>query len=141
MKPELDTVITDRITLEKIRFGLQQSVGAELLEDMRYESREDIITQSIIKQITFYLWGNKVNEENHDDVVRIYPATMWEELKRDFWPNWLKRKFPIRYSKDIEHRTTKHYHVCPHLNYKDDHAHLRFLMLNDAYVDHSPTRD
>ena len=132
MRAEKDMVTMDRITLEKIQFGIQQMVSSALMDDMRYESREDITTQSIIKQLTFYLWGNKVNEEECDDVVNVYPATIWEELKRDFWPDWLRRKFPVRYSRDITHHTSKHYHVCPHLNYKDDRKHLDFMMLNDV---------
>ncbi len=129
---EQDMVTMDRITLEKIKFGIQQMVSSALMDDMRYESIEDITTQGIIKQLTFYLWGNRVNEEEYDDAVNVYPSTMWEELKRDFWPKWLKRRFPVRYSKDVTHVTHNHYHVCPHLNYKDDRKHLDFMMLNDV---------
>ena len=132
MKAEQDTVTIDRITLEKIKFSIQQMVGSALMEDMRYDSIDDVATKSIIRQLTFYLWGNKVNEEEYDDAVNVYPATMWEELKCDFWPAWLKRKFPVRYSRDITHHTSKHYHVCPHLNHKDDRKHLDFMMLNDV---------
>ena len=126
-----DMVTMDRITLEKIQFGIQQMVSSALMDDMRYESIDDITTQSIIKRLTFYLWGNQVHHEEVDSLVSRYPATMWEELKRDFWPRWLKKKYPVRYSKDITHTTHKHYHVCPHLNYKDNRKHLDFMMLND----------
>lgn len=131
MKSEQAMVTGDRITLEKIRFGIQQMISSALMDDIQYESIEDIATQSIVKRLTFYLWGNKVNEEEHDDVVHVYPATMWEELKRDFWPKWLVRRYPVRYSRDITHHTTKHYHVCPHLDYKDNRKHLEFMVLND----------
>jgi len=124
----------DRITLEKIKFGIQEMVSSSVMGDMQYESIDDIVTRSIIKRLTIYLWGNKVNSEEHDDIVHTYPATMWEELKRDFWPAWLKRKFPVRYSKDITHHTSIHYHVCPHLNHKVDHDHLSFMMRNDIRV-------
>ena len=132
MSGKYDMVQMDRITLEKIQFNIQQMISPSLLRDMRYESIEDIAMQSIIKRLTFYLWGNKVNEEEYDDTVSVYPATMWEELKRDFCPDWLKRKFPVRYSRDVTHHTTKHYHICPHLNHKPDREHLDFMMLNDV---------
>ncbi len=132
MKAEQDMVTMDRIVLEKIKFGIQQMVGSALMDDMRYESIEDIATRSIIQRLTFYLLGNKVHSEEVDIKVRGYPATMWEELKRDFWPKWLKRIYPVRYSRDVTHVTNHHFHVCPHLNYKDDRKHLVFMMLNDV---------
>jgi len=132
MKVEQDTVTMDRITLEKIKFTIQEMISPALMDDMRYESIEDIAKRSIVKRLILYLWSNKVNEEEYDDIVNVYPATMWEELKRDYWPRWLKRKFPVRYSRDITHHTSKHYHVCPHLNCKDDRKHLDFMVLNDV---------
>lgn len=132
MKSEQDMVTMDRITLEKIQFNIQQMISLALLNEMRFESVEDITAQFFIQRLTFYLWGNKVHHQEVDSQVRVYPATMWEELKRDFWPEWLKRRFPVRYSRDITHVTHNHYHICPHLNYKGDRKHLDFLMLNDA---------
>ncbi len=129
---EHDTLQIDRIILEKIQFGIQQMISSALLSDMRYESVEDITAQSFIQRLTFYLFANKVHEEDCESIVRVYPATMWEELKRDFWPKWLKRKFPVRYSRDVTFHNHKHYHVCPHLNYKDDRKHLDFMMINDV---------
>ena len=129
---EYDGMVTvDKITLEKIQFGIQQMMSKALMDDMRYESVEDIATNSFIKQLTFYLWGNKVNVEEYD-TAKEYPATMWEELKRDFLPQWLKRKFPVRYSRDVTHHNETHWHVCPHLDFKDNRKHLDFLMLNDV---------
>ena len=129
---KLDMATIDRITLEKIQFNMQQMVSSTLLSGMKFESMEDIITQSFIQRLTFYLLGNKVHDEDVETTVRTYPATMWEELKRDFWPKWLKRRFPIRYSRDVTQHNYKHYHVCPHLNYKDDRKHLEFMMWNDT---------
>jgi len=131
MKAKKDMATMDKITLEKIQFGIQQRISSALMDDMRFETIEDVTMQSIIKQLTFYLWGNKVNVEEYD-TAKVYPATMWEELKRDFWPRWLRRRFPIRYSRDITHHKETHWHVCPHLNFKDDRKHLDFLMLNDT---------
>jgi len=132
MKAEQDMVTMDRITLEKIQFGIQQMVSSALMDDMRYESVEDITAQSFIQRLTFYLFGNRVHHEEVDSLVHRYPSTMWEELKRDFWPGWLRKRYPIRYSNDITHVTHNHYHVCPHLNHKDERKHLGFMMLNDV---------
>ena len=126
-----DMTTIDKITLEKIQFGIRQMISPALMDNMRYESVEDITTRSIIKCLTFYLWGNKVNVEEYD-TEKVHPATMWEELKRDFCPSWLRHKFPVRYSRDITHHKETHWHVCPHLNYKDDRKHLNFMTLNDT---------
>ena len=131
MFKENDMATMDKITLEKIQFSIQEMMSKSLVDDMRYESVEDIATQSIIKRLTFYLWGNKVNVEEYD-TEKVYPATMWEELKRDFWPKWLKRKFSVRYSRDITHHKEIHWHVCPHLDFKENRKHLDFMMLNNT---------
>ena len=124
----------DRITLEKIQFGIQTMVSKAFIDDLRYDTINDYETQSIIKQLRGYILGNKVHHEEVDSLVHRYPATIWEELKRDFWPKWLKRKFPVRYSTDITHTVHNHYHVCPHLNIKDDRKHLDFMVYNDVDV-------
>ncbi len=131
MKVEQDIVTMDRVTLEKIQVGIQQMVSLALLRDMQFESVEDIVSDAIIQRLRFYLLANKVHDEDNE-TAKTYPATMWEELKRDFWPNWLKRRFPVRYSRDVTHHNHKHYHVCPHLDYKDNRKHLDFMMLNDV---------
>jgi len=132
MKDYNDAVTYDKVTLQKIQFGISEMISPALMEDMRYESIASFVSNSIIKQLKFYLWGNRVNSESHDEYVSVYPATMWEEIKRDFWPQWLKRRFPIRYSRDVKFTTHNHYHVCPHLNTKSDRPHLDFMMLNDV---------
>lgn len=127
-----ETVTMDRITLEKIKIGLSHCMSSALLDDMTLVLERDIFTDDIIRRFTGYLFANKVNVEDYDDTVRTYPSTMWEELKRDFAPKWFKRLSPIRYSKDITHHTTTHYHVCPHLDVKSNNPHLHFMMLNDT---------
>jgi hypothetical protein len=126
-----DRIQADSITLEKIRFAMQDIISPALLADMAYESIEELQTDSVIKKLTFYLFANKVHAEEYEVEVRVYPSTMWEELKQDFWPRWLKRRFPPRYSKDITLHTHTYFHVCPHLNTKSDRQHLDFMKLND----------
>jgi hypothetical protein len=127
-----DVIKCDEIILKKIQFGITQMMSPALLDEMSLITRDDIYTGGVIKYLSFYLFANKVHTEEREDVVRTYPATMWEELKRDFAPRWFKGRFPVRYSKDITHHTHKHYHVCPHLNYKDEAKHLKFMILNDV---------
>ncbi len=119
------------VTLEKIQFHISERVSSTFLRDMKFESVEDIITDTIGNHLTFYLFGNKVHSEEVDSKVRVYPATMWEELKRDFLPKCLKKRYPVRYSRDVTHMTNHHFHVCPHIDCNNDRKHLDFLMLDD----------
>uniref|UniRef100_A0A6M3JLQ6 Uncharacterized protein n=1 Tax=viral metagenome TaxID=1070528 RepID=A0A6M3JLQ6_9ZZZZ len=126
-------VTAEKVTLEKIQFQISQAVSKSFLRDIDIYSYDDMVADGIIKQLRFYLVGNKVNEEEYDDIIREYPATIWEELKRDFWPKWLKRRFPVRYSRDIVHKNVKHYHVCPHLETPSNQPdHINFMLLNDV---------
>ena len=121
----------EQTVLDLVQFHLANQMSPSIKNRMRMNEEYDAITDSFIRQLSFFLLSNKVHEEENEAIVRRYPATIWEELKRDFWPKWLKRKFPVRYSKDVTLHNHKHYHICPHLDIPDKETHIRFMILND----------
>jgi len=125
----------EEIVLEKIRFGIRNVMPGSLRNELSMVSDWEIFSDSIIRQIHGYLLGNKVNTEEHDDVVKIYPATIWEELKEDFAPQWFLKRFPVRYIKEIRHRTVNNYKVCPHLDAPKNDMHIRFLTTDGKFND------
>jgi len=124
----------EKIVLEKIKFGLRTVIPGSLRDELRISSDWDIISKDIVYQIQGYLLGNKVNTEEWDEEVKIYPATMWEELKRDFAPRWFKRKFPVRYNKDITRHVANNYRVCPHLDVSNREHHIRWLAMEKYHI-------
>jgi len=117
----------ERVVLEYIAFGLVDMVDRGQLRQMRFTEDPTEYADTVIRKIRYFLLGRNTHNEVIEDVVKTYPATMWEELKRDFWPRWLKKRFPVRYSKDVKHVLHKHYNVCPHLNAPQG-KHLDFMV-------------
>ncbi len=124
----------EEVILEKIRFGIQPVMSASLREQMTMTTDYDIFSDTIIRRIRAYLLGNKVNIEEWDSEVEVYPSTMWEELKNDFAPKWIKKRWPVRYSRDVTHHIQNQYHVCPHLDVPKQETHLRYLINRAAFI-------
>ncbi len=120
----------ERYVLEYIEFGLADLVDKGQLKKMTFTEDHDLIqvyADAVIRKIRFFLLGYNTWNEEIEDVVKTYPATMWEELKRDFWPDWLVRRFPVRYSHDVRHVSQKNYNLCPHLNAPQSN-HMEFMV-------------
>ncbi len=119
----------ERQVLEYITFGLADIVDAGQLKQMTFTKDHDFTrayADGVIHKIRLFLLGQNTHNEVTEDVVKTYPATIWEELKRDFWPDWLVRKYPVRYIREVKHVLNKHYNICPHLNAPQGN-HLDFM--------------
>lgn len=80
------------IELERIRFGMQQAVSAELL-DAQIEGKHDRLVDQFVYTLRGYLWG-----ESQKGYEYSYPADWWQAFKKRWFPNWAKRKWPILYT-------------------------------------------
>ncbi|KKN15923.1 hypothetical protein LCGC14_0981150 [marine sediment metagenome] len=127
MKNYNEQVEYQRHVLEYIIFNLADIVDAGQLKQMTFTEDPRDYADSVIRRIRYFILGRNTHNEVTEDVVKTYPATMWEELKRDFWPGWLIRRYPVRYSRDVKHVLHKHYNVCPHLNAPQG-KHLDFMV-------------
>lgn len=117
----------EQVILDLIQFKIAMYMSPGLLKCMEVNEAHKYLTNELAVQIKFFLLGNEVHTEEFDDTVITYPATMWEDLKESIAPRWFLRKFPVRYSRDVTHRTVKHFKVCPHLDIPDQDTHIRFL--------------
>ncbi len=120
-------ITQDMVTAEIMQFGSQLALSQSVVDSAKLYERNDIGLKQLIYSVTIGLLGKETHTEEYEDIVKTYPATMWEELK-SLWPRWLRRRFPVRYTRDICHRTVKDYHICPHMDYPHgDLAHVRWL--------------
>ena len=120
----------ERQVLEYIAFNLADLVDTSQLRQMRFTEERDesrVYADGVIRKIRYFLLGRHTHDEVTEEMVKTYPATMWEELKRDFWPDWLKRRYPVRYIREVKHVLHKHYNICPHLNAPQGN-HLDFIV-------------
>ena len=113
------------LMLEKIRIGLSTLVSPAVLSGMKFDQKYDPVTDKIMMEPGMYLFSNKIHTET---TKKDYPAGWFQGFKDAYFPGFLKRRFPVKYTQVFEE--VKTIHVCPHLNYRtreDERFHLQFL--------------
>jgi len=96
-----DSVPLKEITLQKIKFGVVQNVFPQ---DLKYEVEHDIIHDRFIHYLTWNLLGKEIE-------TKKYPATWWDAFKNRWYPQFLKKRFPVSW----DH--FRLYNICPHINH------------------------
>ncbi len=114
------------LLLEKIRIELRTYVSPAVLNQMKFDQKYDPVTDRIMMELGMYLFSNKIHTETTKE---DFPAGWFQGFKQSFFPGWLQRKFPVKYTQVF--KEVKTIHICPHLNYhtrNDEKFHLQFLM-------------
>lgn len=116
----------EELVLKKIKFGICQSVSESFLQDIKFETYHNVLSDQLMSQLTYWVLGRETHKQVVDSVT--YPASWKEALKERFYPDFLKKRFPVKFI----HRNVEvhHFHVCPHINVKfenDEIAHFDFL--------------
>lgn len=110
-----------KLALKRLRLGLMARVGQELFDSLSVSAFEDIIGDDFIRGFMARLDVLCVEGDTSDVVT--YPESWWEYTKERWFPDWLKSRFPIGYTK----LAVTHYHLCPHLNAVPDGVHVEWL--------------
>ncbi len=114
------------LMLEKIRVALKTHVSPAVLDQMKFNHTYDPVTDKIMVEIGMYLFSNKIHTETTKEA---FPAGWFQGFKQSFFPGWLQRKFPVKYTQVF--KEVKTIHICPHLNYRtrdEEKYHLQFLI-------------
>ena len=122
----------ETLELEKIRFAVAKRVSLSFLENLEIEHYTDFITDSFTNILKWWVWGKQVTENEYveSNIEIKYPETWWDAFKERWLPNFLLKRYPVKYiefdtPRIIIHKT---YHVCPHINQKFPSAsHISFL--------------
>jgi len=80
------------VTLEKLRQGLMMRFSQEYLDfcaDLNYEPIYKMIEVSIRKSIM-------AEEKPVEEKVIEYPRDWWQHFKKDCFPKWLLKKYPVK---------------------------------------------
>jgi len=120
-----------KVTIEKIRFAISTTMSPALIDEILVDTYIDHASQRIIQIIKMFLLGKEVSKSVVDTIQ--VPASPWDFFKEKYFPEFLKKWFPI---KMISHNVIfNHYHVCPHIDVKSRGACLTFLSTNKNYGD------
>lgn len=84
-----------QVELERLRFGLQTRLDAELLS-ANVRCAEDILTQSVIFEVRGSIWAEKKSAQVFSFE---YPADWWQAFKSRWFPSWAKRRWPVEMQK------------------------------------------
>lgn len=86
---------TREVLLEKVRFGLQERLAANLLQ-ADCEVVLDAFLQDIVVRVRGIVWAER------DWARRVtieYPSDWWEVFKKRWFPRWLRRRYPVKYER------------------------------------------
>lgn len=80
------------IDLEKLTLGVQGALSQEFVFDHKLEFIQQVTADAIVYQFRAHLWSESVGPTN----VR-YPRDWWQALKERWFPQWLKKRYPVEY--------------------------------------------
>lgn len=119
--------------LDKIMFSVSQRIPRHYLIDPRYEEYMDHVDGSLVRQIEFSLYGKQDTKEETtvEDYIR-YPTTWVDACKERFFPEWLKGRYPVKYTSRLSIKKVTQYitKVCPHINIQSDKPHIEFVTVD-----------
>lgn len=90
------------------RFGM----GGFMLRNLKIERIEEYIKDELEYALHTLIPAEEMKEETHTVSVE-YPETLWEMFKEEFFPVWLKRKYPVKYKTKKETVRFTAYNLYP----------------------------
>jgi hypothetical protein len=135
----------DTIVMERLTYGVQQSLRAEGLKTaVEIDGYMDHLSHQVVARFMFSIYGRDAGEER---VSWRWPLNWWEHykeerstdalsrprkwwhLRRRFWC-WYIRKRPVKYQSDG--RSVRTFHsICPHLNAEGHNLHIPWITGHD----------
>ncbi len=114
----------NEIVLERFEVGMMMHIAPALVKHMKINTELDTSLRMIEQSFITWALGNKI----HTSSTKYYgiPLTWWDGFKQQYFPHWLKKRFPVK-ERELE-RTFNVTHVCPHIVTPDNEAHIRFMM-------------
>ena len=125
-----DVVEFEEITLPLMRVAVNKyvSVGELTRNHMRLDSWREGFAGDMGYMLSTHLIGNKVSSQTMDDIK--YPSDWKESFKERWFPEFLKKRYPIRYT--YKPTLINHYHLCPHADAPwNTGSHITFLTTSD----------
>lgn len=97
MKPTADKIQEyQTYTLKSLKVQLARRFGLAMLEktSVEFEHHLDHFADEVNVRVTSYIFG--VDMPTTYQVSILVPKTWWEHLKDDKFPDWWKRKWPVK---------------------------------------------
>ena len=83
------------VTLEKLKFAMQQAISNELLNaHVDVQEHIDWMTDQAVVSIRGFIWAETLESETFQ-----WPADWWQAFKERWFPAWAKRRWPVQYER------------------------------------------
>jgi hypothetical protein len=102
VKQTLDLLIAEK------RFALEGFA----LQNLSVDKIPSLIERELLYSLHTLIPAENMKEETHTFNFE-YPLTWWQSLKEQYFPSWLKRRFPVRYKKITKTVKFTAYNIYP----------------------------
>jgi hypothetical protein len=86
--------IVKSITLEKIKVALSKVVHPTIIDNMKLDFREDVLSRQFIFDLKTFMMGQHL-----EDIEKSYPVDWWQAFKERWFPKWWLEQWPVQYNK------------------------------------------
>lgn len=104
------------VVLERLRMYASKHVTGQMLKTMTLSTRLGIFDE-LVTELVAEVLAEEVDNRSKEVSFEV-PATWWDHFKRDYFPDWLLYKFPIKQktlSKTVTFRRLATYPKLPHV--------------------------
>lgn len=125
----------NQLILERVKVNLIDYISEAQLRNFFIEGSKDALTNSIALKLHGFLMGEKLREEKRNWKVS-YPSSWWQMFKKQYFPKWLLKSFPIKYITLKRKVIFKVYELYPKLpiampQYTDKHFPIQICYTED----------
>jgi len=87
-------------------------LGEFAMKNLSVTRLKDITRDTLLYSLCTLIPSENVKEETHTFNVE-YPETWWQAFKDQYYPVWLKKKYPVKFKKITETVVFKAYNIYP----------------------------
>lgn len=109
-----ETVPISQVVLKQLQVGSQVKIPRQILHTLTIEERVDDVFGQIVYELRAMIPAEQLKDEEHT-VSFKRPRTWWQHLKHTYLPDWLLRRFPVRWDVEIRKFDVKTYALYPEL--------------------------
>lgn len=103
------------ITLDQLKLGTRKLLPRFIANTALFEVYEQT-AEYMAMELRAYVLARKQVDEYHNAVLEV-PATWWQHLKQDYFPEWYKRRWPIRFTKMVKRFRFERYDTYPEADF------------------------
>lgn len=130
----MDELKNKEYVLQKITEAMQMRINPQDFAQLSF-SISSLMYGRYALYIQREMYGEKIQKEVEVEVSFSYPKTWWQHFKKENFPNWLLKKYPVEYAYETKTETVllDRTFVFPNA-YKQGHDILGEFIIRDYHT-------